>query len=86
MSDRFVWFKSSHSNGHSHCVEVAWRKSSHSQVNGHCVETAQAGERVLVRDSKNPDGGMLAFSTDAWHEFTTMIKNDVIMPRQVNRG
>jgi Domain of unknown function (DUF397) len=49
------WRKSSHSNGHSQCVEVSWGKSSHSRsgacagvgytkssysyANGNCVET-----------------------------------------------
>jgi hypothetical protein len=54
---------------------VSWRKSSYSGGSGgQCVEVAAPG-RVLVRDSKNPDGRRLAFSTEAWREFAVRIKN-----------
>jgi hypothetical protein len=54
---------------------LSWHKSSYSGSNGgQCIEVAASG-RVLVRDSKNPDGGRLVFSTKAWHEFSARIKN-----------
>jgi hypothetical protein len=54
---------------------LSWRTSSYSGSNGgQCVEVAAPG-RVLVRDSKNPDGGRLGFSAQAWREFATRIKN-----------
>ena len=54
---------------------VTWRTSSYSGSNGgQCVEVATSG-RVLVRDSKNPDSGRLAFSAQTWREFATRIKN-----------
>jgi len=54
---------------------LSWHKSSYSGSNGgQCIEVAAPG-RVLVRDSKNPDGGHLAFSTQAWREFAARIKN-----------
>jgi hypothetical protein len=34
-----------------------------------------AAGRVLVRDSKNSDGGRLAFSAQAWREFAARIKS-----------
>jgi hypothetical protein len=46
-----------------------WRKSSKSDTNGACVETAAASGIVLVRDTVNRDGGMLAFSAGAWGAF-----------------
>lgn len=53
---------------------LSWRKSSYSGSNGgQCVEVAVPG-RVLVRDSKNPDGGRLGFSAQAWREFAASIK------------
>jgi uncharacterized protein DUF397 len=54
---------------------LSWHKSSHSgSSGGQCIEVA-ASARVLVRDSKNPDHGRLAFSAQAWREFATRIKN-----------
>ncbi|MFE6053379.1 DUF397 domain-containing protein [Kitasatospora sp. NPDC056446] len=47
-----------------------WRKSTHSGGQGACVEIAvpDAGE-VAVRDSKDPRGPQLRFSTEAWNAF-----------------
>ncbi|SEP84638.1 protein of unknown function [Lentzea xinjiangensis] len=47
-----------------------WRKSSYSNgtPEGECVEVSLTGE-ACVRDSKNVTGGMLTFSTAAWHAF-----------------
>ena len=40
--------------------ELTFRKSSRSgTTNNACVEVAAAGGQFFVRDSKNPDGGML---------------------------
>ena len=75
------WRKSSYSNGHSACVEVAWRKSSHSYPNSNCAEVAvlpgpvpDAGYVIAVRDSKDPDGPVLTFTPSDWHEFTASLK------------
>lgn len=54
---------------------LSWQKSSYSGSNGgQCIEVAASG-RVLVRDSKNPDGRRLAFSTQVWREFAARIKS-----------
>ncbi|MCX4750265.1 DUF397 domain-containing protein [Kitasatospora sp. NBC_01287] len=47
------WFKSSHSNGQSNCVEIAFLTN----------------KAVPVRDSKDPAGPALIFPTPAWHSF-----------------
>lgn len=52
---------------------LAWRKSSASGGNGACVEVAEAKEMIFVRDSKDPDGTILAFSMAAWN----VVVNDV---------
>jgi Domain of unknown function (DUF397) len=50
-----------------------WRKSSYSGANGgDCVEIAADGV-ILVRDTTDRDGGLLAFSTAAWQEFTASL-------------
>jgi Domain of unknown function (DUF397) len=51
-----------------------WRRSSFSMSNGHCVEVALRGGRVLVRDSKDPDGPVLSFSQAEWAGFLTDVK------------
>jgi uncharacterized protein DUF397 len=54
---------------------LIWHKSSHSGSNGgQCIEVAASGH-VLVRDSKDPGGGRLAFSDQVWREFAARIKN-----------
>lgn len=73
-----TWRKSSHSGGEGgNCVEVAnaWRKSSHSGgQGGECVEIADDGGRWFVRDSKDPEGGMLSVSGVAWHAFLDRVR------------
>jgi len=46
-----------------------WRKSTYSQNNGACVEVCDQGALVAFRDSKDPDGGELAFGRDQAAEF-----------------
>ena len=54
------WYKSSYSNnGDGACVEVS---------HGH-------REEVPVRDSKDPNGPALLFSTEGWSSFVLAIKN-----------
>jgi hypothetical protein len=57
------------------CVEVGWDKSSHSG-GGNCVEAGPCacGGDMLVRDTKDREGGTLTFSREAWAEFTAAIK------------
>ncbi|MFE7623186.1 DUF397 domain-containing protein [Streptomyces sp. NPDC057509] len=53
--------------------ELTWSKSSYSDSSSgnNCVEVAAAPDTVLVRDSKDTRGPMLAFEERAWAEFTT---------------
>lgn len=48
-------------------LERTWRKSTYSNtdINTDCVEVSLAQD-VLVRDSKNASGDVLAFSAPAW--------------------
>jgi hypothetical protein len=52
-----------------------WRKSTYSNGGGNaCVEVASA-DGVMVRDTANRGGSMLAVSAGAWQVFTSKIKN-----------
>jgi hypothetical protein len=54
-----------------------WRTSSYSGNNGgNCVETGFAPGRILVRDTRDRAGAMLAFSANAWREFAAKVKTD----------
>ncbi|MCX3062470.1 DUF397 domain-containing protein [Streptomyces beihaiensis] len=71
-----AWFKSSYSDqtGGS-CVEVAnlWFKFSYSSdAGGNCVEVADLARthaHIAVRDSKRPDGPVLALPPEAFAAF-----------------
>jgi hypothetical protein len=72
-----VWRKSRYSNGQAECVEVAnWRKSRRSGEANGCVEVAplDEGQRVAVRDSKDPAGPALVVSPGEWRSFVARVK------------
>jgi hypothetical protein len=50
-------------------THAAWRKSSRSSGNGQCVEVAFVGDRIALRDSKNPTGPALIFNPGEWDAF-----------------
>jgi hypothetical protein len=85
-----AWATSSHSGNGSDCVKVGARAaSSRLQASGSRVEvmavadgeapvsggTADAGQVILVRDSKDRGGGMLAVDEHAWQAFIAGIKD-----------
>lgn len=51
---------------------LAWVKSSYSSQ-GNCVEVTARGH-ILVRDTKDRRGPVLAFSLDAWRRFAGQVK------------
>jgi Domain of unknown function (DUF397) len=52
-----------------------WRKSSYGGANGgNCIEIAVAARTVAVRDSKDPDGPVLAFGQNHWQRFANQVK------------
>ncbi|MCR3751203.1 DUF397 domain-containing protein [Lentzea californiensis] len=54
--------------------ERTWRKSSYSSdtIDSDCVEVSLA-QNALVRDSKNANGDVLAFSAPAWRSLLSWL-------------
>lgn len=55
-------------------LDIAWRKATASGT-GNCVEVARMSDSVLLRDSKKPEGAILAFSIGEWNAFIAGIRN-----------
>lgn len=51
-----------------------WRTSSRSGTNANCVEVATLARAAAVRDSKDPDGPVLAFPRPAWTDFLSALR------------
>jgi len=54
---------------------LTWRKSTRSGAAGHCVEIANVPAAVLVRDSKDVDGPVLAFAQTDWAGFIAGVRD-----------
>jgi len=56
-------------------AEARWRKSSRSPDGPPgCLEWAAVGERVGIRDSNDPAGGMVVVARPAWVDFIAGVK------------
>jgi hypothetical protein len=57
-------------------THASWRKSSYSGGNGgECIEVAGGLAGVMpVRDSKDPQGPALVFSSSAWQSFVSAVR------------
>ena len=70
-----VWAKSSYSNTGNGCVEASAVISGHRlDVPAGAASTTGPGRLILLRDSKNPDSGTLAFGEHEWSAFIAGIK------------
>jgi len=55
---------------------VTWRKSTYSGGNGgDCVEVGQTAGLVLVRDTKDRAGAVLAVGADEWRRFAATVRD-----------
>ena len=55
---------------------LKWVKSSLSFSNGNCVEVASLADGgVGVRNSRDAEGSVLAFTPDEWHAFLGGVRN-----------
>lgn len=54
---------------------LAWLKARSSTANGQCVEVASAAGGIAVRDSKDPDGPILIYTTSEFRAFLDGARN-----------
>jgi hypothetical protein len=53
--------------------DLAWFKSSYSGGAENCTEVAWDEETVYARDTKDRNGGTLAFDRRAWQSFVSSV-------------
>jgi hypothetical protein len=53
--------------------EPPWRRSSYCEANA-CVEILMEGDRVWLRDAKDPNGASLTFSASEWRSFVAGVR------------
>lgn len=57
-------------------LSLKWVKSSYSHANGNCIEVAGLSTGLIrVRDSKNPQGPQLQFTSAEWKALLGGIRN-----------
>ena len=54
--------------------DLQWRKARRSANNGACVELAPAAGQILIRDSKDQNGPVIAYSEYSWRRFLAVAK------------
>ncbi len=62
---------------------LAWRTSSRSSNNEACVEVAPASDGVVIRHSKHPAAGTIAFTVPAWTAFVREARDGLPSANQV---
>ncbi len=82
------WRKASYSGNSDNCIEVGvWHKASLSGNGDNCVEVTATHDTsiaphksdqdvlYMMRDSKDPEGPKLAFTTSEWDAFIKGVKD-----------
>ena len=52
-----------------------WRKSTYSADTANCVEVAEVPNGIAVRDSKDPGGPILSYTTESWRSFIAAVRH-----------
>lgn len=53
-----------------------WHKPTRSGSNGQCVEARYLDDRVEVRNSNNPNAGLVRFTRPEWETFLAAVSED----------
>ena len=56
-------------------ASLAWLKAQSSGANGACVEIASTVGKVVIRDSKDPDGPILVYTSREFDAFLDGARN-----------
>lgn len=54
---------------------LVWCKAQQSTNNGQCVEIASAAGKIAIRDSKDPDGPILVYTSAEFSAFLAGARN-----------
>jgi len=54
---------------------LAWLKAQSSSHNGQCVEIASAADKIAIRDSKDPNGPILVYTSAEFRAFLSGARN-----------
>jgi Domain of unknown function (DUF397) len=54
---------------------LLWLKAQRSGANGQCVEIASTIDKIAVRDSKDPDGPILVYTSTEFSAFLEGARN-----------
>lgn len=54
--------------------DLQWKKARASAGNGACVEVAPVSGQIVIRDSKDPEGPVLSYSSEAFQSFLATAK------------
>jgi Domain of unknown function (DUF397) len=60
--------------------KTSWRKSSRSAAATNCIEVAMGEKTIGVRDSRNPDKGILIFSPHQWKRLIKTVAHGRLGP------
>lgn len=61
---------------------LEWRKARRSANNGACVELAPVAGQILIRDSKDQNGPVIAYSQYSWRLFVAAAKTGHFDPER----
>jgi Domain of unknown function (DUF397) len=56
-------------------ASLAWLKAQCSTVNGQCVEIASIAGKIAIRDSKDPNGTILVYTSAEFRAFLDGARN-----------
>jgi len=56
-------------------ASLSWLKAQGSTVNGQCVEIASTADKIAIRDSKDPNGPILVYTSAEFKAFLDGARN-----------